>query len=27
VWTVTEITRDRITFTKADGSTVRLLNG
>ena len=27
VWTVTEISRDRIVLTKADGSTVRLLNG
>lgn len=27
VWTVTEITRDHITLTKADGETVRLLNG
>ena len=27
VWTVTEIKRDRITLTKADGETVRLLNG
>ena len=27
VWTVTEITRDHITLTKADGGTVRLLNG
>ena len=27
VWTVTEIGRDRIVLTKADGSTVRLLNG
>ena len=27
VWTVTEITRDRIVLMKADGATVRLLNG
>ena len=27
VWTVTEIARDKITLTKADGETVRLLNG
>ena len=27
VWTVTEITRDHITLTKANGGTVRLLNG
>ena len=27
VWTVTEIARDRIVLTKADGETVRLLNG
>ena len=27
VWTVTEITRDHITLTKADGGTVQLLNG
>ena len=27
VWTVTEISRDRITFAKANGETVRLLNG
>lgn len=27
VWTVTEIQRDKITLTKADGETVRLLNG
>ncbi len=26
VWTVTEITRDHITLTKADGGTVRLLS-
>ena len=27
VWTVTEIARDRIVLTKADGFAVRLLNG
>ena len=27
VWTVTEIGRDAIVLTKADGQTVRLLNG
>ena len=27
VWTVTEITRDSIVLTKADGSTVCLFNG
>ena len=27
VWTVTEISRDRIVLTKADGSTVCLFNG
>ena len=27
VWTVTEIARDRITLTKANGETVRLLRG
>ena len=27
LWTVTEITRDRIVFAKADGETVRLLSG
>ena len=27
VWTVTEITRDRIVLMKADGATVRLPNG
>lgn len=27
VWTVTEIGRDVIVLTKADGATVRLLNG
>ena len=27
VWTVTEISRDCIVLTKADGGTVRLLNG